>query len=271
MDILALETQALERFYSGDPYGYAEISDGGITAITPDLLKPILGLDPFRAYLKTFEGRTPPQTVKITNPLVQTHGSAAVLSYHYRAAAENTAWNVTSVYFQAGGAWKLVHTHRAYLHHRPPKAVEVPLPLEHPARPYEGVLAELMALEAGAMVRWRKGDPWGFIELYDASATYMDTGTPQRIDGRDALEAEYATRAGKIFYDVSDFIAPQVQVCGDTAVLFYRFFSTTLHPDGSVADRIPWNSTEVYTRIGGAWKIIHNHWSFIRGEPVGDY
>jgi hypothetical protein len=27
-----------------------------------------------------------------------------------------------------------------------------------------------------------------------------------------------------------------------------------------------WNSTEVYSRVGGTWKIIHRHWSYIQPE-----
>jgi hypothetical protein len=67
---------------------------------------------------------------------------------------------------------------------------------------------------------------WGFLEISAPEVTYFDTGTPQRINGREALRAEYALREGKIFYAVMDFIDPQVQVCGDMAVLFYRFLST---------------------------------------------
>jgi ketosteroid isomerase-like protein len=116
------------------------------------------------------------------------------------------------------------------------------------------------------MERWRKGDPWGFVELYTPHVTYFDTGTPQRINGREALSAEYKLREGKIFYEVMDFIKPWVLVSGDIAVLFYRFLSTRLNPDGSVASRVPWNCSEIYVRLEGSWKIIHNHWSFIRGE-----
>jgi ketosteroid isomerase-like protein len=135
-------------------------------------------------------------------------------------------------------------------------------------REYVGVLGELVGLESNAMERWRKGDPWGFIEISAPGVTYFDTGTPQRINGREALKAEYAQREGKIFYDVMDFIDPTVQVCGDMAVLFYRFLSTWLNLDGSVSHRTPWNCTEVFVRSAGQWKIIHTHWSYIRGERL---
>jgi uncharacterized protein (TIGR02246 family) len=146
--------------------------------------------------------------------------------------------------------------------------VEVPIPIQLSPTKFEGVLGEVMALESAAMERWRKGDPWGFIEIYAPDVTYFDTGTPQRLNGLDALRAEYAQREGKIFYDVMDFIAPMVQVCGELAVLTYRFFSTQLNPDGSISSRIPWNCSEVYVRIAGQWRIVHNHWSFIRGERM---
>jgi uncharacterized protein (TIGR02246 family) len=132
---------------------------------------------------------------------------------------------------------------------------------------YAEVLGEIMALESAAMERWRKGDPWGFIDLYTPDATYFDTGTPQRLSG-EAMRAELAQREGQIHYDVMDFVAPSIQVLGDIAVLTYRFFSTQLNPDGSIASRIPWNCSEVYARSDGKWRIIHNHWSFIKGEPM---
>jgi hypothetical protein len=27
-----------------------------------------------------------------------------------------------------------------------------------------------------------------------------------------------------------------------------------------------WNSTEVYRRIDGKWRIVHSHWSFTKPE-----
>jgi hypothetical protein len=65
-----------------------------------------------------------------------------------------------------------------------------------------------------------------------------------------------------------DFIDPLMRVCEDLAVLSYRFISTLLNTDGSVSHRTPWNCSEVYVKIEGQWRIIHNHWSFINGERV---
>jgi ketosteroid isomerase-like protein len=133
---------------------------------------------------------------------------------------------------------------------------------------YAGVLGEVMALESAAMARWDKGDPWGFIEISAPGVTYFDTETPQRLNGLDALRAEYAKIEGKIHYEVMDFIAPTVQVHGNMAVLLYRFLSTHLNPDGSISSRTPWNCSEVFARIDGQWRIIHTHWSLIKGERM---
>jgi hypothetical protein len=54
----------------------------------------------------------------------------------------------------------------------------------------------ILSLEKQVMERWRKGDPWGFIEIYAPEVTYFDSGTPQRINGREALRAEHAQREG---------------------------------------------------------------------------
>ena len=40
--------------------------------------------------------------------------------------------------------------------------------------------------------------------------------------------------------------------------------NTRLNPDGGVASRLPWNCTEVFSRLQGSWKIIHTHWSYLQ-------
>ena len=274
--ILSLEKGAMERWRNGDPWGFVEISAEDITYVDPGLTRPILGLEEFKAYMKQFEGKIRYQGSEFIAPKVVVVGDAAVLSYNYRSSVltpegtiiSQTPWNATEVYFRRDDQWKIVHTHWSYVLHRLPQSVEVPIPIQLSPTKFEGVLGEVMALESAAMERWRKGDPWGFIGIYAPEVTYFDTGTPQRLNGLDALRAEYAQREGKILYDVMDFIAPRVQVCGELAVLTYRFFSTQLNPDGSISSRIPWNCSEVYVRIAGQWRIVHNHWSFIRGERM---
>ncbi len=275
-EILQLEKAAMERWRNGDPMGFVELSADDILYVDVGQTRPIQGLEPYRVYMQQLAGQIHYQKSEFIAPRIVVSGDAALLTYNYRssvlspegAVISQTPWNATEVYFIREGEWKIVHTHWSFINHKVPEHVEIPLPVLSAPVEYDGVLGELLTLERAAMQRWRKGDPWGFVELYAPGVTYFDTGTPQRINGKQAMIKEYKKREGKIFYDVMDFIEPSVQVCGDMAVLFYRFLSTWLNPDGSVSRRTPWNCTEVYQRIDGNWKIIHNHWSHILGERV---
>jgi uncharacterized protein (TIGR02246 family) len=272
--ILDLEKNAMERWRKGDPMGFVEISAEDISYVDPGLTKPILGLDDFTAYMKQIKGKVHYDRSEFIASRIIEVGDAALLTYNYRSSVlspqgtvtSQTPWNTTEVYFMRDGKWQIVHSHWSFVKHRLREIIEVPLPVQTRPAAYEGILAELMTLELAAMERWRQGDPGGFLELYAPEVTYFDTGTTQRIKGLEAMRMEYKRREGKIFYDVMDFIDPRVQRCAEMAVLFYRFLSTTLNPDGSIASRTPWNCTELYQYIQGSWQIIHNHWSYIQGE-----
>lgn len=272
-NILQMEKSAMERWRSGDPMGWAEISADEITYVDPGLTKPIIGLEDYRRFLKTLEDKIHYQHSDFIDPRIVLAGDAAVLTYNYRSSSDDstasTLWNTTEVYARLAGEWKIVHTHWSFVNHTRPAFVEIPLPVELTPPAFSGILGEVMALESTAMNRWRNGDPYGFIEISSPEVTYFDTGTAQRVNGRDALKQLYDARAGQIFYQVMDFIDPQVQVHGDLAVLFYRFLSTFLNPDGSIASRTPWNCTEVYIKHHDTWQIAHTHWSLIQGVIVG--
>jgi len=272
--IMSLENGAMERWRQGDPWGWAEISAKEVTYIDPGLTKPIEGLEAYKEYLKQFEGQVNYQISEFIDTQIYRYGNLAVLTYNYRSARTNendtiityTPWNTTEVYCLLEGKWKIIHTHWSFINQKLSEQTEVPVPVKSARIAYTGVLGKLLALESAAMERWRKGDPFGFTDLSAPDVTYFDTGTPKRLDGLEALKVEYTKRVGKIHYDVMEFIDPKAQVHGAAAVLFYRFFSTQLNPDGSIASRIPWNCTEVFAKINGKWMIVHTHWSFIKGE-----
>jgi len=275
-DILGMEKATMERWRKGDPWGWTEISADDVTYFDPFLTKPVNGMAEYKDYLKQAEGNVNYQVSEFIDPKVEFFGNTAVLTYNYRSRVSDTdgseisqmLWNTTEVYFKRAADWQIVHTHWSFVNHRLPEKLEIPLPVEMTPVNYDGILGELMPLESAAMERWRKGDPWGFVDLYAPGITYMDSGTPARINGLDAMKAEYKLREGKIYYDVQEFIDPIVQVLDDTAVLTYRFFATTLYPDGSIHKRVPWNCTEVYVKMEGRWRIVHNHWSLIKGERI---
>jgi ketosteroid isomerase-like protein len=274
--ILSLEKGAMERWRNGDPWGWVEISAEDVIYVDPGLTRPILSREEYKAYLKQFEGEIRYQGSEFIDPKVAIVGDAAVLTYNYLSTTttpegsvtNQTLWNATEVYFRLGGEWRIAHTHWSYVKQKLPVSVDVPIPVQLSHREYDGVLGEVMALESAAMERWRKGDPWGFTEISAPDVTYFDTGTPQRLNGLDALKTEYAKREEKIHYDVMEFVDPRIRFQRDMVVLVYRFFSTQLNRDGSISSRTPWNCSEVFVRIEGQWRIIHTHWSYIQGERM---
>jgi ketosteroid isomerase-like protein len=278
-EILVLEKKAMERWRNGDPWGFVELSADDLIYIDVGLTKPIVGLDSFKEYMSQFEGKINFQRAEFIDPAVVHVGDAVLLTYNFHSSVLSeegeilgqTPWNATEVFFRRNGQWKIVHTHWSYIHHQLTESVEVPVAVSSAPVRYEGLLDELMALEAAAMKRWRQGDPWGFIEISDPGVTYFDTDTSRRLNGRPALRLEYQKREGKIFYDVMDFIDPQIRVLGDMAVLTYRFLSTVLNDDGSIYQRTPWHCTEVFLRKDEHWWIIHTHWSLIQGVRKPNY
>lgn len=276
--IMSLEKSAMERWRTGDPLGWAEISDSEIIYVDPGLTKPVEGLEEYVKYLRQFSGKINYQISEFINPQIKRYGNLAVLTYNYRdnyrdaetrsdgSVIDEWLWNTTEVYVRRSGEWKIIHTHWSYVNHKLPEQIEIPVLVKQPKMEYEGLLGELIKQDAAALERWRKGDPCGATDICAEEVTYFDSETPRRIDGLNALKAEYAKIAGTAQYDVMEFIDPKIRIDGDAAVLFYRFFSTSLNPDGSIKSRIPWNCTEVYAKIKNQWKVVHNHWSLIKGE-----
>lgn len=275
--IFRLEDGAMERWRQGDPLGWAEISADDVSYVDPALTAPVIGIEAIRKYYEPLVGKIFYDGSEYVNPRVALYGDTAVLTYNYHSLSNDpngklrrsSFWNTTEVYHRGAGRWKIVHTHWSYIGHQRPAEARIPVPVRFPEDKLEGTAAELLALEAGAMERWRKGDPWGFTTISAPEVTYFDTGTPARLNGLAELKSEYKKREGKIFFDVMEFIEPRVQVYGDAAVLFYRFFSTVLNADGSVRSRTPWNCTEVFARKDGRWRIVHTHWSYIQGWREG--
>jgi ketosteroid isomerase-like protein len=131
------------------------------------------------------------------------------------------------------------------------------------------VLEELVALERSALDRWIKLDPQGYLDLQAPEVTYFDPFTESRVDGLDAMEvrAEPIRNMKPPFTDPRyEMINPKVQRHGDVAILTFKLVNYGKLSDGPECVLARWNSTEVYSRIGGTWKIIHSHWSFIQPE-----
>ena len=123
----------------------------------------------------------------------------------------------------------------------------------------------IIAMERAALDRWGKGDPQGYLETYAPNVTYFDPTRERRVDGLGAMKELLIPITGKIKIDHYEMIGPKVQQVGDVAVLSYNLASYAKRPNGASVI-VRWNSTEVYGRIGGKWKIIHSHWSYTKPE-----
>lgn len=123
----------------------------------------------------------------------------------------------------------------------------------------------IIALEKSALDRWGKGDPQGYLEMYAPEITYFDPSREKRADGIQAMKDYYSPITGKVKVEGYEMIGAKVQPLTDAAVLSYQLISRAVMPDGSRVT-IRWNSTKVYSRIGRSWKLVHDHWSFIKPE-----
>jgi len=123
---------------------------------------------------------------------------------------------------------------------------------------------EIIGLERAALERWGNGDPQGYLELMAADVTYFDPALEKRLDGLAAVKAYIIPFTGKIRIDSYEMINPQVQGDGEVAVLTFNLIDSVKRRDRE--ENIRWNSTEVYRRIEGNWKIIHSHWSYIKPQ-----
>jgi ketosteroid isomerase-like protein len=129
----------------------------------------------------------------------------------------------------------------------------------------------IIALERGALDRWGRGDPQGYLDLYARDVTYFDPMREKRIDGFDAMKQALEPIKGLVKIDRYEMIAPQVARVGDAAILTYNLLSHG-RSHGGEPIVVRWNSTAVYAQIDRQWKIVHSHWSFTKPElkvPTG--
>ena len=65
-----------------------------------------------------------------------------------------------------------------------------------------------------------------------------------------------------------EMIDPKVQRNGDVARLTFNLVNYGKLPGAPERVLARWNTTEVYGRMGGTWKLIESHWSFMTpGSP----
>ena len=101
--------------------------------------------------------------------------------------------------------------------------------------------------------------------------TYFDPLTATRLDGWQALAEYFRTFwAGKVRIARSEILNPQVITDGNLAVLSYNLVNYIHAADGSETEGTRWNSTQVYRRTDGQWRVVHVNWSFTRHPALAN-
>src|SRR5436305_1560127 len=114
----------------------------------------------------------------------------------------------------------------------------------------EEIVSMIIGLERGALDRWGRGDPSGFLEICAPDVVYFDPFLERRIDGLEELTRHYEGIRGKIQIKRYELLNPKVQSIGDAAVLTFNYVSY-----GGNEDEFRWNCTEVYRRETVGWRI----------------
>ena len=125
---------------------------------------------------------------------------------------------------------------------------------------------EIIAMERAALDRWGNGDPRGYLEIMAAEVTYFDPIQEARVDGLESMNDLLVPWTGKIKIDRYEMLNPSVQRHGDVALLTFNLVNYRKQADGSERPVVRWNSTEIYGRIDGQWRIIHSHWSYVKPD-----
>ncbi len=117
--IINMEQAALERWGKGDPGGFLEICAQDVVYFDPYRERRVDGLDALTALYETLWGQIHIDRFELLNPLVQTCGEVAVLTFNYVSYSgdERSAWNCTEVYRWDGGQWRIIQTHWSYTLH----------------------------------------------------------------------------------------------------------------------------------------------------------
>lgn len=112
--IIALETAALDAWLQGNPSPYLELYSKDFTYFDPAHEWRIDGLDKIVELYESMRGKIKMDRFEIVNPVVQTNGSMAVLTYNLHTFLADNMWkeNCTEVYrLEEEHKWKIIHSH----------------------------------------------------------------------------------------------------------------------------------------------------------------
>ena len=112
--IIALETKALEAWLEGNPTPYLELYSKDFTYFDPAHERRLDGWDRIKELYESMRGTVKMDKFEIINPVVQSTGTMAVLTYNLQTNSGDTLWkeNCTEVYrLEDNNEWKIIHSH----------------------------------------------------------------------------------------------------------------------------------------------------------------
>ena len=112
-NVLAMERAALDRWCSGDPSGFLEITAPEVVYFDPEQQRRLDGIQSLTMLYDGIRGKIHVDRYDVIDPDVQVCGTTAVLTYNYVAYVQGQAhrWNCTEVYCRRGDRWWITNTH----------------------------------------------------------------------------------------------------------------------------------------------------------------
>jgi hypothetical protein len=112
--IITKEKTMLNRWKTGDTFGFIEVAAEEITYFDPGLEKRCTGKKEFHYYIAAFNGTFSFPDYELLDPQVQMHGDVGILTFNFIGFMEDGSkeyLNTTEVYKLIEGDWKLISSH----------------------------------------------------------------------------------------------------------------------------------------------------------------
>jgi len=112
--IIAKEKAILDRWITGDTFGFIETAAEEITYFDPGLGKRCTGKKEFHDWIAAFNGTFSFPNYELLDPQVQMHGDVGILTFNFIGFMKDDSkeyFNTTEVYKLIEGEWQLISSH----------------------------------------------------------------------------------------------------------------------------------------------------------------
>lgn len=107
--------RGLDRWYSGDPFGYSDLYADELSYFDPGTDVSLDGIAALRAYYEPLVDRFHIERYETENVRLQLHGDIGILTFnlneHAAGDPPSAEWKVTQVYRNIGDEWRIIHGH----------------------------------------------------------------------------------------------------------------------------------------------------------------